>query len=170
MIVQADFNNADYDIIPVADPNNTTMLQRLMKAKAMLELRGQGLNDIEIMRRYLLAMDINDIDALFPQEQEQDPVKQLTIQKLQEEIKEISAKVEKLQSETELNYAKIESEYHGQQKKNADIANDQRKLDINETQVLGQLELGRSQQSLGKAPGGLTDNTLKKEYGIETNK
>ena len=169
-IVQADFNNADYDIIPVADPNNTTMLQRLMKAKAMLELRGQGLNDIEIMRRYLLAMDINDIDALFPQEQQQDPVKQLTIQKLQEEIKEISAKVEKLHSEADLNYAKIESEYHIQNKKNADIANDQRKLDINETQVLGQLELGRSQQSLGKAPGGLTDNTLKKEYGIETNK
>ena len=40
-------------------------------------------------------------------------------------------------------------------------------LGIKEEQVKGQLELGRSQQSLGKAPGGLKDNTLRKEYGIE---
>ncbi len=166
-VVQSDFNNADYDIIPVADPNNTTMLQRLMKAKAMLELRGQGLNDIEIMRRYLLAMDISDIDALFPQEGQQNPTEQLTLQKLQLELKEISAKIEKIQSETELNYAKIQSELNQQQKKNIDAANESRKLDIDETQVLGQLELGRSQQSLGKAPGGLKDDTLRKEYGIK---
>lgn len=167
-IVQADFNNNDYDILPVADPNNTTMLQRLMKAKAMLELRGQGLNDIEIMRRYLLAMDISDIDALFPQEDQQNPIEQLNMQKLQKEIEELNAKIERLQSEAELNYAKIESEYNTQRKKNIDASNDSRKLDINETQVLGQLELGRSQQSLGKAPGGLKDDTLRKEYGINS--
>ena len=80
-VVQADFASADYDVVPVADPNNTTMMQRLMKAKAMLELRGQGLNDMEIMRRYLLAMDINDVEAILPKEDTPDPVKQAEAQK-----------------------------------------------------------------------------------------
>ena len=65
--VQADFSTKDFDIVPVSDPNSTTMMQRLMKAKAMLELRGQGLNDQEILRRYLLAMDTPDVEQLFHQ-------------------------------------------------------------------------------------------------------
>ena len=166
-IVQADFASADYDVVPVADPNNTTMMQRLMKAKAMLELRGQGLNDMEIMRRYLLAMDINDVEAIFPKEDTPDPVKQAEAQKVQLEIDEIAAKIEKLKSETELNYTKMRSEYKGQQKVDDDAILGAQELAIKEKQVRGQLELGRSQQSLGKAPGGLKDNTLRKEYGIE---
>lgn len=166
-VVQADFASADYDVVPVADPNNTTMMQRLMKAKAMLELRGQGLNDMEIMRRYLLAMDINDVEAIFPKEDTPDPVKQVEAQKVQLEIDEIAAKIEKLKSETELNYAKLGSEYKGQQKIDDDAILGAQELGIKEEQVKGQLELGRSQQSLGKAPGGLKDNTLRKEYGIE---
>ena len=166
-VVQADFASADYDVVPVADPNNTTMMQRLMKAKAMLELRGQGLNDMEIMRRYLLAMDINDVEAILPKEDTPDPVKQAETQKLQLENEEIAAKIENLKSETELNYAKIDSEYKGQQKVDDDAILGAQELAIKEKQVRGQLELGRSQQSLGKAPGGLKDNTLRKEYGIE---
>lgn len=166
-IVQADFASADYDVVPVADPNNTTMMQRLMKAKAMLELRGQGLNDMEIMRRYLLAMDINDVEAIFPKEDTPDPVNQAEAQKVQLEIDEIAARIEKLKSETELNYTKMRSEYKGQQKVDDDAILGAQELAIKEKQVRGQLELGRSQQSLGKAPGGLKDNTLRKEYGIE---
>ena len=166
-IVQADFASADYDVVPVADPNNTTMMQRLMKAKAMLELRGQGLNDMEIMRRYLLAMDINDVEAIFPKEDTSDPVKQAEAQKVQLEIDEIAARIEKLKSEAELNYTKMRSEYKGQQKVDDDAILGAQELAIKEKQVRGQLELGRSQQSLGKAPGGLTDNTLRKEYGID---
>ena len=166
-VVQADFASADYDVVPVADPNNTTMMQRLMKAKAMLELRGQGLNDMEIMRRYLLAMDINDVEAILPKEDTPDPVKQAEAQKVQLESEEIAAKIEKLKSETELNYAKLGSEYKGQQKVDDDAILGAQELGIKEEQVRGQLELGRSQQSLGKAPGGLKDNTLRKEYGIE---
>lgn len=166
-VVQADFASADYDVVPVADPNNTTMMQRLMKAKAMLELRGQGLNDMEIMRRYLLAMDINDVEAILPKEDTPDPVKQAEAQKLQLESEEIAAKIEKLKSETELNYAKMGSEHKGQQKVDDDAILGAQELGIKEEQVRGQLELGRSQQSLGKAPGGLKDNTLRKEYGIE---
>ena len=168
--IQADFSTHDFDVIPVSDPDSTTMMQRIMKAKAMLELRGQGLNDMEINRRYLLAMNINDIEKILPEEGGQpDEAEQMQMQKLQGELEELSAKVEKLQSETELNYAKIESEYGGLHKTAAGITNDERKLDINAAQVMNQIQLGRSQQSVGKAPKGITESTVKREYGLKTN-
>jgi chaperonin GroES len=167
--IQADFATRDFDVVPVADPNNTTMLQRLMKAKAMLELRGQGLNDQEIIRRYLLSMDINDIEGLFPKENQSDPVKELSMQKIQSELDELNAKIEKLKSEAALNYARIESEYSGQNKTIAGIQNDDKKLSLEEVKVINQIESGRSQQSLGKAPDGLKESTLKREYGLESN-
>jgi len=164
--LQADFATHDFDVIPVSDPNNTTMLQRLMKAKAMLELRGQGLNDQEINRRYLLAMDITDPKKILPDEEseQQDPMEQMQMQKMQADLEEISAKIDKLKSETAFNYAKIESEYQGREKTLAGIINDERKVDISEAQVVNQIELGRSQQSIGKAPEGVTKSTLKREY------
>jgi len=167
--IQADFATNDFDVVPVADPNNTTMLQRLMKAKAMLELRGQGLNDQEINRRYLLAMDINDIEKIIPDEKQPDPAEQMQMQKMQAELKELSAKIEKLKSEVALNYAKIESEYKGHERTSAGIINDERKINISEAQTLNQIQLGRSQQSIGKAPKGLTESTMKREYGLRTN-
>ena len=163
-IVQADFNSNDFDIEPVSDPNATTTVQRLMKAKAMLELRGQGLNDMEILRRYLIALDVDNIEAFFPEQQEEDPEKQLTMQKLQAELEELAAKIEKLKSEAELNYAKASSEGIVPEKKVADMHHDARKLDIDEASVTNQIEMGRSQQSIGKAPNGLTDETIRREY------
>jgi chaperonin GroES len=159
-IVQSDFSSADHDIIPVSDPNSTTMMQRLMKAKALLELQGQGLNDMEIKRRYLTAMDVEDIEKFFPQEQEgPDQTEQLTLQKLQAEIEELSAKIAKLQSETELNYGKLEKEYGGIRKVDAGIVNDSRKLDIEEAKTLNELAKGDAEE----------DSVAKREYGLETN-
>ncbi|WP_456442272.1 hypothetical protein [Psychroserpens sp.] len=169
--IQADFATHDFDVIPVADPSNTTMLQRLMKAKAMLELRGQGLNDQEINRRYLLAMDINDIEKIIPSEQleQSNPAEQMQMEKMQADLEELSAKIEKLRSETALNYAKIESEYKGLVKTEAGILNDERKVDLSELQTMNQIQLGRSQQSIGKAPEGVTKSTMKREYGLKSN-
>lgn len=167
--IQADFATNDFDVIPVADPDSTTMMQRLMKAKAMLELRGQGLNDKEINRRYLLAMNINDIEKIIPEDDQEDPAEQTALQKIQAELEELVAKIEKIKSETALNYAKIESEYAEQKKDMAGIVNDEKKLAIDGAQTLNQIQLGRSQQSIGKAPGGVTESTMKREYGLETN-
>lgn len=167
--IQADFATNDFDVIPVADPDSTTMMQRLMKAKAMLELRGQGLNDKEINRRYLLAMNINDIEKIIPEDDQEDPTEQIALQKIQAELEELVAKIEKIKSETALNYAKIESEYAEQKKDMAGIVNDEKKLAIDGAQTLNQIQLGRSQQSIGKAPGGVTESTMKREYGLVTN-
>jgi len=94
-IVQADFSSADFDIEPVSDPNATTMVQRLLKAKALLDLRGQGLDDKEILRRYLVALDIEDIEAFFPEQEAGQEEKQLAMQKMQLELQELGAKIEK---------------------------------------------------------------------------
>ncbi len=168
-IVQADFFNKDFDIVPVSDPNNTTMMQRVLKAKAMLELRGQGLDDREILKRYLKAMDIDDIEALMPEEQQDDPAKQLSMQKIQAELDELTEKIEKMKSETALNYAKEASEYYNQGKTVAGVKNDDRKLDLDAASTVNQIQLGRSAQSIGKAPGGVTEYTAKREYGLESN-
>jgi chaperonin GroES len=168
-VLQEDFFNEDFDIIPVSDPNNTTMMQRMLKAKAMLELRGQGLNDQEILKRYLTAMDVEDVDSLIPEQTEEDPAEQMSLQKLQAELGELNEKIEKLKSETALNYAKIESEYSGQKKTDAGIVLDKDKVEIDAAQALNQIQLGRSAQSVGKAPGGITESTAKREYGLETN-
>jgi len=163
-IVQADFSSADFDIEPVSDPNSTTMVQRLLKAKALLDLRGQGLDDKEILRRYLIALDIEDIDAFFPEEEAGQEEKQLAMQKMQLELQELTAKIEKLVAETARIRADIPQAEVKQIKDSASIVNDARKLDIEEASVNNQIELGRSQQSIGKAPKGLTEETIRKEY------
>ena len=168
-IVQADFSSADFDVVPVADPNSTTMMQRLLKAKAMLELRGQGLNDQEILRQYLLALDIEDVERFFPAEDEPNPEEELTVQKIQAEIAELSAKVNKLNAETQKIYAEVPKIQVSQEETIAGIENDRIKLALQDKQISGQLELGRSQQSLGKAPGGLKESTMKREYGMKSN-
>lgn len=169
-IVQADFSSFDFDIEPVSDPNSTTMMQRLMKAKALLELRGQGLDDMEIMKRYLKALDVDDIDSFFPEEEEGgDQAEQLSMQKMQLDMDELSAKIDKLKAETKKIYAEIPTSEVKQAKDIAGITNDERKLDLEEVSVANQIELGRSQQSIGKAPEGITESTAKREYGLETN-
>jgi chaperonin GroES len=169
-IVQSDFSSNDFDIEPVSDPNATTMVQRLLKAKALLDLRGQGLDDKEILRRYLIALDIEDIEAFFPEESEGGkPEEQMAMQKMQLDLEELNAKIEKLKAET----AKINAEIpHAEVKQAKDVAgieNDARKLDIEEASVANQIEVGRSQMSIGKAPNGIKESTAKREYGLETN-
>jgi len=168
-IVQADFSSADFDVVPVADPNSTTMMQRLLKAKAMLELRGQGLNDQEILRSYLLALDIEDVERFMPSEDQSDPEEELTVQKLQAEIAELNAKIEKLGAETQKILAEVPKVQIEQEETIAGMQNDAVKLALQDKQISGQLELGRSQQSLGKAPGGLKESTMKREYGMRSN-
>lgn len=163
-IVQADFSSADFDVVPVSDPNSTTMMQRLLKAKAMLELRGQGLNDQEILKQYLLALDIEDIERFLPAEDQSDPAEQLELQKLQAEIAELTAKIEKMNAETQEILASIPGKQIEQEKTIADINKGVTELALQDKQIEVQAELGRSQQSLGKAPGGLKDSTIKREY------
>ncbi len=67
-IRREDYDSESCDVVPVSDPNNLSDAQKMMKAEALWQLRGQGLNDEAIKRRYLEALQIGDIDELIPDE------------------------------------------------------------------------------------------------------
>ena len=162
-IVQSDFSASDYDIIPISDPNSTTMMQRILKAKAMLDLRGQGLDDQEIIKRYLLALDIDDVEQLFPEKQV-DPAEELSMQKLQLEVQELQAKINKVIADTQLVLAKVGSEQAEQAKTTSGIVNDGRKLNLAETQTIHEINQDEREltleglKSFGQPDGLMTNN------------
>ncbi len=53
-----------FDIIPIADPQDATNTQKIAKANALQPLHGRGYNDAEIDRRYLEAIGIENVDAI----------------------------------------------------------------------------------------------------------
>lgn len=176
-IVQSDFFAKDFDIVPVSDPNSTTMMQRILKAKAMLELRGQGLNDQEILKRYLLSMDIEDIDMIIPKEEQENPMEQLSLQKLQLELEELSSKIKNLDANTELILAKVQTESIEPDRKLSGIINDKDKLTLQGLSAFNQMQhndkkLGLEDKKIGVQQVNKTNqntNFTKREYGLETN-
>jgi len=136
-----DYDDADFDIVPVSDPTSVTGMQRTMKAAALLELKGQGLNDEEINRRYLEALQTEDIDAIIPKEKEPDPMQELEIA-----LKE--AELAKVQAETDLIAEKINSEINDQKVKRAGVQFDQTKLQAEKAQNLMVLEENEARREI----------------------
>jgi chaperonin GroES len=70
--LKADYEDKEIDVIPVADPNQGTDIQRLAKAQALLPMQGQpGVNNWQIARRYLLALKIDNVDEIQPKDGEE---------------------------------------------------------------------------------------------------
>ena len=172
-VVQTDFNSLDYDVVPVSDPNSTTMMQRLLKAKALLDLRGQGLNDEEIVKRYLSALDVDNVEQLMAVEQQPDPMEQLTMQKMQVEIQELQATVQKIMADTALALAKADTERKNQEKATVGMVNDDRKITLESAKTLNQIQLGQRQADVGEAQAlgqAMNDrDATNREYGLESN-
>lgn len=65
---QADFDMADMDVLPVADPKAVTSMQKMSRAQFLLELaQNQLVNPAEAVKRVLEAAAIDDAEALIPQ-------------------------------------------------------------------------------------------------------
>ncbi len=90
-----DFDLKGMDIRPVSDPQSVTRMQKIAKGQVLLSLTGRGLNDVEIYRRALEAMDIEDVDALLPAPPQPDPLL----------MAKAKAEVGKIESETRKNIA-----------------------------------------------------------------
>ena len=58
------YENKSLDVMPVADPNEVSDTQKRFKAEALMSLRGQGMNDQEINRRFLEALGIAEPDKI----------------------------------------------------------------------------------------------------------
>jgi chaperonin GroES len=70
---RADYQDRFMDIIPVSGAADVSDTQRVMKAQALVEMRGQGLNDDAINKRYLEALEIPDVAEILPEEGSQPP-------------------------------------------------------------------------------------------------
>jgi len=73
-IPKEDYDPKSFDVVPVADPNETTSTQKLIKGQIWLEQRGTGFNDAEINRRFAVAMQEPEPEKLLEApEQPPDP-------------------------------------------------------------------------------------------------
>lgn len=65
---KADFNLADMDILPVADPNSVTSMQKMARAQFLVDLAERGMvNPQEVALRVLDAASVENPEALIPQ-------------------------------------------------------------------------------------------------------
>lgn len=95
---RADYDDADMDIQPVADPRSVTKMQQAAKAQLVMQLAEMGLVDRgEALNRVAEAMDIEDVEELIPQpDQMQQAMQQMQMQAAQADLAEKAAKIELL--------------------------------------------------------------------------
>jgi chaperonin GroES len=88
-----DYNSKDCDVYPILDPNNASDSLRIMKAQALMQMKGQGFNDEEINRRYVEALNVENVDKILPEEGAQDPAKDAQAQMAQLAMKKLEADI-----------------------------------------------------------------------------
>jgi chaperonin GroES len=93
---KADYDDADMDIQPVADPRSVTKMQQAAKAQLVMQLAEMGLVDRgEAMNRVAEAMDIPDVEKLLPQpDPMQEQMQQMQMQSAQTDLAMQGAKIE----------------------------------------------------------------------------
>lgn len=84
-----DYDLKDMDIGPISSTADVSDVQKLIKAQALMEVAGRGLDDMEILRRYLDALQVENPEGLFPKEQPPDPKIELAKQQLAIEMAKI---------------------------------------------------------------------------------
>jgi len=107
----SDFYDEDIDVIPVSDETELTHTQKLIKADALNAKKGTGLNDREIDKRYLEALDTPDIEKLLPPEgaePPEDPELEIKRQELAIKQQEVDNDKRRVDIEEQLANAKIE--------------------------------------------------------------
>lgn len=67
-ILQSDFTGDAKDLLPASDPNAFSNMEKLQKAVALKQasMAGPGYNMVAVERRYLEALDIPDVQEVFP--------------------------------------------------------------------------------------------------------
>jgi chaperonin GroES len=115
--IRADYNDKDVDVVPVADPAQGTDVLRMAKANALMPLQGApGVDSWQVTRRYLEAINIENIEEIQPDEGKEtagqtppDP-KMVEVQgKLEIEKDKLQLSAEKQEAEIALIDAQIET-------------------------------------------------------------
>jgi chaperonin GroES len=112
----ADFNLADMDVTPVADPKSVTSMQRMGRAQFLLELAEKQLVDpMEAVRRVLDAAAIDEPEALMPKANPEAAKKAMLMEAVQQEmivadIRIKEAQLENVEADTLAKLAKAEKD------------------------------------------------------------
>ena len=109
---RADFDSADMDIQPVADPNAVTKMQEMARAQLLREEADAGrLDPAAATRRVLEAASIENVDELLPQATpEQQAMMQMQMQMQQMQMQAMQADLAMKVAEIDLTIAKTQSE------------------------------------------------------------
>lgn len=110
VIARNDYNEKTCDVIPVADPNDVSDTQKLLKAQSLMGVIGQGFNDNEIRKYYLEALNIGDTARFIPEQPvapPEDPKLEIERGKLELEGRRISVEEQKFMLEKEKTVAEI---------------------------------------------------------------
>jgi len=102
----ADFAMMDMDVLPVADPNSVTSMQKMGRAQFLIDLAEKGMvNPQEVAKRVLDAASVENPEALMPQPDPMQAKQAELMQAAQEEMLVIDmrlkeASLEKMEAET----------------------------------------------------------------------
>lgn len=139
----------NYDLVPAADPNVPSHMQRIMKTQALLQLvmaTPQLYNIKAVHERALAALHIDDPEALFappapPQAQPQDPSAVIAQATLQAKQMETASKEKLAQQDTQLRVAELAA-----RQKQADTSNQVKMLQIASDQKRAAADMASRQQ------------------------
>ncbi len=118
-----DYDRNTCDVIPTSSPEDVTNTQKLVKAEALMAVRGQGLNDGEIMIRYVEALAVPDSGKIL-EKQPVPPDPKIVLEsekiglerdKFEFEMMRFKYEMAKIQSEIIKNLAEAESKELGPQ-------------------------------------------------------
>lgn len=122
-IKKTDYSNDKTDVTPTADPSESMQSQKIAKAEALMQFRGDPQYDKRaIDENYFEAIEVSEFDKYSPppnpQAEKPDPILVKTIaevEKIEAETKETLAKIGKINSEIIKNIAEAESKEAGPQ-------------------------------------------------------
>ena len=159
----SDFAEKDIDVVPVSDETELTHVQKLIKAEALNAKKGTGLNDREIDKRYLEALDTPDIEKLLPPENAkppEDPELEIKRQELDLKRQELENDAKRIETENRLADAKIEKMRADTDRSGAS-AQKTRSEAVNDEHMQKLDSLTKVVQMQNDAIGKLTDRILK---------
>jgi chaperonin GroES len=99
--VKVDYRDEDMDVVPISDTADISDTQRLMKAEGLNQLVGKGLNDKEIFKRYLEALQIPEPEKILEMEDE-GPTMEQQMQQIALELQDRELKVKEAEVEAKI--------------------------------------------------------------------
>ena len=108
-VAREDYDASNFDVIPVADPNETTNTQKMIRGQIWMGMKGQGFNDQEINKRFAEAMAEPEPEKLLNAPPAVDPKIEIEQAKLQMDGDKFQFEMLKWEGERAERHAKVMS-------------------------------------------------------------